>query len=597
MAIRTNGTNGNYLSRTTGMPNWGNFTMLGFTKISVDRNNYSTFYQIGGGGKLIGVQTNTDGTTVLQFADNGAFSGVSISGGSFSVGTWYGIGSTMSGYSFKTFIYNLATGAVTSTASTATGNYNTGTIATIKIGDDEYSEPLNGCFSSFKLWDTVLSDAEIETQMGLFSPVVRLNNLIGFFPMYGASKATSLFDASGGTTLSETGSAMTVEDGPPVSWGASPFYVINPTGPGQIGRPISAVSHTVWVPNTGTSLTAAINEEIPDDTNFIFANSPGIAEIKIDPLFDPVKSGGHKVRYRVRGLGRDLKTLRVRLKEGDSTVIAEWTHIFLPGYYQTFEQSLTSEQADSITNYTNLRLQYRSYADIYGWSPDPDPVELVISVLQKSDTLTINGSSSDKTLTFGAPITAGSRIVIGFSVKSNTANSGATMLSSFTMTGVTFNKDATHFHGGGNASQGVHVWSGIVGTGGATTCTFSMIPNTSFTATAVEISGGSYAGFDGSWTWASTNTMTHGPITSMPSENGIVFLVDYYDSYGTANIGFNTPTDWTVIHANNVGNNDTGPGWFGYRLTSGESTIPSVALTSTNGPEYGQAGVLIVYTL
>jgi hypothetical protein len=49
--------------------------------------------------------------------------------------------------------------------------------------------------------------------------------------------------------------------------------------------------------------------------------------------------------------------LTIRLLQG-ATLIAEWTHNDIPFHWTEVEQTLTTMQADAITDYSDLRLKF-----------------------------------------------------------------------------------------------------------------------------------------------------------------------------------------------------------------------------------------------
>jgi hypothetical protein len=69
-----------------------------------------------------------------------------------------------------------------------------------------------------------------------------------------------------------------------------------------------------------------------------------------------VLSAGHIVRYRISATGGGII---VRLREG-STTIASWTHNPAPASPTTYAQTLSGGEADSITSYSALSLQFEA---------------------------------------------------------------------------------------------------------------------------------------------------------------------------------------------------------------------------------------------
>lgn len=80
-------------------------------------------------------------------------------------------------------------------------------------------DPFNGRVAAIKWWDVVLTGAEREAEQFNFLPR-RFANLQGFHPCIHAVAADNVEDWSGLGRNFTTGGTLTVEDGPPISWGA-----------------------------------------------------------------------------------------------------------------------------------------------------------------------------------------------------------------------------------------------------------------------------------------------------------------------------------------------------------------------------------------
>jgi hypothetical protein len=117
-------------------------------------------------------------------------------------------------------------------------------------------------------------------------------------------------------------------------------------------RPDGDVVDGLWLPSTGSDLYATIDEDVPSDTDYNYTKVASTFEVSLSNQSDPTTSIGHKIRYRIRG----TRTIIVRLKQG-ATNIASWTHSSPPSSFTTFEQVLTTIEADSITDYSDLRVE------------------------------------------------------------------------------------------------------------------------------------------------------------------------------------------------------------------------------------------------
>ncbi len=98
-----------------------------------------------------------------------------------------------------------------------------------------------------------------------------------------------------------------------------------------------------------------IDEAEENEIDLIVTAAPSMCEVRLAAGNDPQTSDGHILRYTISTPG----SLVVRLRQGASTTIASWTHssIAVP---TLFEQTLTTEQANSITDYSDLRLQFEA---------------------------------------------------------------------------------------------------------------------------------------------------------------------------------------------------------------------------------------------
>ena len=125
----------------------------------------------------------------------------------------------------------------------------------------------------------------------------------------------------------------------------------------QYARPTSDVTTGAWVSSLGGSLAAAIDETPANDADYIGTTYGSTCEAALGSLADPTSSTSHKVRYRIAA---DAGAIVVRLRQG-ATTIASWTHNPAPTSLTTFEQTLSGAEADSITDYSALKLQFEAF--------------------------------------------------------------------------------------------------------------------------------------------------------------------------------------------------------------------------------------------
>jgi hypothetical protein len=132
----------------------------------------------------------------------------------------------------------------------------------------------------------------------------------------------------------------------------------------QFGRPASDIALGNFVPTPSSPATGwdKLDEVSPSDADYVSSPSSPSAEayeFKFSSLVDPVSSANHDINYRLRkdvAAGAQINAT-VELREGVSTLIKQWTHNDLSNTWTTFNQTLSALEADSITDYTDLRLK------------------------------------------------------------------------------------------------------------------------------------------------------------------------------------------------------------------------------------------------
>lgn len=140
-------------------------------------------------------------------------------------------------------------------------------------------------------------------------------------------------------------------------------------GAAQFARPISDISKGGWTDTAGgdgdTVLYDEINETSRSDINY--ARSAGLSLVTqtdtwttgLSSVIDPQESSGHIVSYVYRKSGGGSVTIDItaRLMQG-AAQIASWTHSNVGTAFTLAQQTLTGAQADAITDYSDLRLEF-----------------------------------------------------------------------------------------------------------------------------------------------------------------------------------------------------------------------------------------------
>lgn len=168
----------------------------------------------------------------------------------------------------------------------------------------------------------------------------------------------------------------------------------------QYLRPSSDITIGVWTP---TPLYQQIDEITPNDGDSINAgkNATGATfEVLLTSGNDPNLNTGHIIRIRVSD-DKNNATSDVYLYQG-TTLIATIPTVSHTTTYTTHTYTLTGTEADSITDYTNLRLRVVSNSTAAGtpyvsWAefeiPDPPPNNALTSQEITTGTPTLEQSS------------------------------------------------------------------------------------------------------------------------------------------------------------------------------------------------------------
>ena len=133
----------------------------------------------------------------------------------------------------------------------------------------------------------------------------------------------------------------------------------------QFARPSSNITQTSF-----TGGYTAIDESSASDADFAYGanNTAAVLEVGLSSVEDPESSSGHTFRYRLAKTnngtvdgGGNAVTVTVGLYQG-TTLIAEDTAKTVTGTWTAYSLTLNGTQADSITNYADLRLRFTTSA-------------------------------------------------------------------------------------------------------------------------------------------------------------------------------------------------------------------------------------------
>lgn len=133
----------------------------------------------------------------------------------------------------------------------------------------------------------------------------------------------------------------------------------------QFARPSSDISYSAW-----TGSYTAIDESSYSDADYITGadNANGWAIVGLSSVSDPGDHSGHVVRFRAWQENKpNSRSLIAKLYQG-TTLIAQSSLIGLNYLVTAYSFTLTTEQAESITDYTDLRVNFTSFGTVTGLS-------------------------------------------------------------------------------------------------------------------------------------------------------------------------------------------------------------------------------------
>lgn len=149
---------------------------------------------------------------------------------------------------------------------------------------------------------------------------------------------------------------------------AQAFAQLGSSGSPQFARPDEDVLKGGWTDVAGGDGDGALYDEVDESTrnDADFARSATLTILGqtdtwvmgLTSVEDPQTSSNHIVRYVYKKDGGAVNVrLTVRLLEG-GTQIASWTHTNIGTSSTLATQTLSAGEANSITNYSNLRLEF-----------------------------------------------------------------------------------------------------------------------------------------------------------------------------------------------------------------------------------------------
>lgn len=198
-------------------------TVMAWIYLAVDRNAYTVFFGLGDNAF---VGTLSDGTSII-FYDGSVEHSTS---GSLTVGAWQHVAFVGAGDSSSDTFSVYLNGAQIGTGTRAANDAGTN----MYLGNDTYSEWLNGRLAHVKIWNAALTAAEIQQEMYSSRPQ-RFANLWSWLPMIESGSGRNSEWSSSGNTWTANGT-LADEDGPPVAWNLTGWQLPFVTSGGAAGQ-------------------------------------------------------------------------------------------------------------------------------------------------------------------------------------------------------------------------------------------------------------------------------------------------------------------------------------------------------------------------
>lgn len=212
---------------------------------------------------------------------------------------------------------------------------------------------LDGRVANLKIYSRLLTTDEMLMEHGAFRPI-STSSLWCWLPMVHSTTTDAVIDYSGNArNFSTSASAPTIEDGPPISWGAFPIIPEQTSVIYSFARPIEDIaSSNNWLTSTGSTRYTLIDEALADDTDYIYANTAALtSEVKVEPIIGP--QGNILVSYKVQNIG-GRGNVTVSMYAGSTLIKSDTKRNVADVYTMT----VTSAEYSSVTDWSNIRLRF-----------------------------------------------------------------------------------------------------------------------------------------------------------------------------------------------------------------------------------------------
>lgn len=249
------------LSRTANLPSPSTYSVCGWGRMLVDRNDFQTWWTIENT-EFEGFGADNDGTSLQFFSNTNV-----INIDTLVANRWFWWGITRNGTAVRV-LYIPQPGAAVQTFTATYANTGTPTSMTA-LNDHGLASFVNGDGMAYKLWDAVLTDAEL-IQEAYTIRVQRTANLNLWTPMVASTVANAALDLSGNGRNWTVVSTPSIDDNAPISWGGRSIVypitaavTITAAGTSQAAEqafaPVSPTAAVVGASQAAEQARAAVN--------------------------------------------------------------------------------------------------------------------------------------------------------------------------------------------------------------------------------------------------------------------------------------------------------------------------------------------------
>lgn len=300
MAVRINAA-GEYLARTANLPSSTNFTMCGWTLLTVRASQFQYW----------GIENNFGSPAsdymLIGYRSTGAFEiarpGGPLSFGVDPAGAWFFYYLRCQGTGATDFQAGIYRPGIDTTFLQKVLPGRSFTPAALWVGNDSWDEYCNGLYAATKVWDTVLTDAELYREMWSYVPR-RFANLNLWSPHFSGSSERIRDYGANGYDWTE-GGTLTDEAGPPITWG-----IALPAFPPQGVQKFGDIVQSGYYEAEGTATASVTLDNAITEGNLLLAchftgDSNSIAPSGFDTAVDLIDATANldagAIYYKVAG--------------------------------------------------------------------------------------------------------------------------------------------------------------------------------------------------------------------------------------------------------------------------------------------------------